>query len=610
MRIYGLLALSAVVAAPLLASAATPLDLAPDDLVVEGDPGVFEQELTAETIEDGLNVFTLTLTADEPTVVKPFKLKFSFPSADVNAYWHSGQQIDRVTYFRTRFTAESTGRAPVLCFYNSRQQNRVTIAASETRHRVGFSCVLREEDLRFYPAMAFAAAPAPPTTRYRVRVRVDTRPIAYHRALDGVRRWWQSSPGYERAPTPDGAKQAVYSTWYSYHQNLDPDRIVAECERAAALGCGVVIIDDGWQTLDSSRGYRFTGDWEPERIPDLRGMIDRIHATGMKAVLWYAPPLIGLEAKRFEAFDGKYLSVRSGMGAGVLDPRYPEVRAMMIDTYETALRRWDLDGFKFDFIGTYKVRDPQLVELTAEGGRDFASVDDAVDHLMAQITGRLRAIKPDVLIEFRQPYVGPEMQKFGNMFRGTDCANNAAVNRAETVNLRLLCGSGAVHSDMVAWRQEEPAHSAALQILNVLFSVPQISVRLGEQPPEHTQMLRRWLGYWNDNRALLLDGEFLPGSPAANFPSVTAVKDGKQVTALYETPVARQQADGLHTLDVVNASGEEVVYLDLSEGWGAARLRVFDVLGNLVAEKTSPTPQGVHRIEAPLSGLVRIERAD
>ena len=84
MRIFSLLALSAVAAAPCLASAATPLDLAPENLVVEGDPGAFERELTAETVEDGLKVFTFTLTADEPAVVKPFKLKFSFPSADIN----------------------------------------------------------------------------------------------------------------------------------------------------------------------------------------------------------------------------------------------------------------------------------------------------------------------------------------------------------------------------------------------------------------------------------------------------------------------------------------------------------------------------------------------
>jgi len=38
-----------------------------------------------------------------------------------------------------------------------------------------------------------------------------------------------------------------------------------------ALDTVLIIVDDGWQTLDSARGYAYTGDWQPERMPDMKG---------------------------------------------------------------------------------------------------------------------------------------------------------------------------------------------------------------------------------------------------------------------------------------------------------------------------------------------------
>ena len=42
---------------------------------------------------------------------------------------------------------------------------------------------------------------------------------------------------------------------------------------------------------------------------------------------------------------------------------------------------------------------------------------------------------------------------------------------------------------------EDPVEHAALQILNILFSVPQISVRLHEIPQQHKDMIAFWMKY-------------------------------------------------------------------------------------------------------------------
>src|SRR5204862_5578675 len=131
-------------------------------------------------------------------------------------------------------------------------------------------------------------------------------------------------------------------------------------------------------------------------------------------------------------------------------------------------------------------------------------------------------LRPEVMIEFRQPYIGPLIRKFGNMLRAGDCPNSALANRVKTVDLRLLSGQTAVHADMIMWHPTERVESAALQLLNILFAVPQVSVRLEQLPPDHRAMLAFWVGYWNSNRPVLLDGAIEPLFPAANYPLVVA----------------------------------------------------------------------------------------
>ena len=165
----------------------------------------------------------------------------------------------------------------------------------------------------------------------------------------------------------------------------------------------------------------------------------------------------------------------------MLDPRFPEVRAFLISIYENALREWDIDGFKLDFIDMFRFdgEDPAVSENYA--GRDIKSLPEAVDRLLSETMAHLNRIKPGILIEFRQAYIGPAIRKYGSMFRAGDCPADVLSNRVRTIDLRLSSGSTAVHSDMLEWNSADSAESAALQFLNILSSVPQISVRPGAE---------------------------------------------------------------------------------------------------------------------------------
>jgi alpha-galactosidase len=587
-------------------SATIPIQFNSDLIKIEGDLKDFEASWTSKELEKGLKVIDLQLKS--PTAATPprFSVKWDFPSIDITAFWNPNISVDKVNYYRNRVTSRASSQAPVSTFLNARDMNRLTFACSDALNKILIQSYLREEDARFYCTIVFFDEKIPPLKEYSIQIRVDTRNIPYYNALDDVSKWWAAQENYEPAPVPDLAKWPMYSTWYSFHQNLNADDVINECTIAKKLGFDAVIVDDGWQTLDSQRGYAFTGDWEPVRIPDMKSFVQRVHQLELKFLLWYSLPFIGENSKNYPQFKGKYLTYWEGQGTYVLDPRYPEVREFIINTYEKALKEWELDGFKLDFIARFAANEQTL--LTASDGRDYASVNKAVDKLMTDVMSRLRAVKPDILIEFRQPYIGPLMRKYGNMFRATDCPNMAVINRARTTDIRLLCGNTAVHSDMFMWHSNDSVETAALQILNILFSVPQLSVRLDSIPEEHLEMVEFWINYWRENRDVLLDGEFIPVNPGAVYPMILSRTENKTIAVLYNDMNIVVDGSESENLDIVNAKSSEYVILDLTSDMGNVITESYDCSGNLVKKRTLALKKGVYKFLVPKSGLLTITK--
>lgn len=588
---------------PAPTTAGQDLIIHPDSIFVEGDLGLFSVEKTVETEIEGVQLITFSFTAGQASELQPIAIQFKFPSLDISGYWNPGISVDKVNYYYSGITSKASRYAPVLSFYNGGLQNRICIALSDALNQSVIKSELKEEDVHFHPTIKLFQEKMPATTAYSIALRIDTRGIPYYEAIDDVASWWAGNPEYKPMAVPDGAKNPMYSTWYSYHQGISAEEIVAECKVAKSLGCGAVIVDDGWQTKDGNRGYAFTGDWNPDRIPDMKGFVEDVHAEGMQFILWYSLPFMGEKAKNYDQFKGKYLRYWESQGTYVLDPRYPEVREYIVNTYIKALEDWNLDGFKLDFIGRFY--SDQDTKLSRENGRDIASVNEATDVLMTEITTRLTAIKPDILIEFRQPYTGPLMRKYGNMFRGVDAPNNAVANRIETVNLRILSQGTAVHSDMFIWRKEETVEQAALQILNILYSVPQLSVKLAEIPETHLDMIRYWFGYWNENRNVLLEGDFFPGNPGACYPSLTAREGEKQISTAYED-IVLEVLPGIEKLDIVNAKATQPVAFRLGEPRNGA-LTIKDCKGTVIIELEVSFAKGIHEIEIPISGMASLD---
>jgi len=331
--------------------------------------------------------------------------------------------------------------------------------------------------------------------------------------------------------------------------------------------------------------------------------VKRIHDLGMKYMLWYSLPFVGYDSRNYAKFKGKYLYTNDIMLASVLDPRFPEVRQFLIDLYCKALKDWDLDGFKLDFIDRLalpeNVIDPAVAENYA--GRDFKNISQATDVLMTGIMEALKAIKPDILIEFRQKYIGPAIRKYGNMFRAADCPGDITANRIRIADLRLSSGMTAVHGDMLRWDYRESAESAAKQLLAVLYSVPQISVKFNEIPADHQAMIRYRLDFYKKHLDALVKGKFHPSFPDMNYPLLRGESDAEAVSTVYvnnlSVPCDKLAPDFKEI--VVNASSVPEVLVNLPVDAAAV---VRDCCGNKVAEFT--VEAGLSAVYVPVSGDV------
>lgn len=571
----------------------------------------FQWDWEELNVEEGLSILKIKFWADQPLTPKPLQLLWKIPAINLKGIWRSNAVFNKRMHAEWEGTTLVKSRAavdaPVLCLFGHDDENVHTFACSDATNTVELGAGTHEETGQKYCTLRLFMERLPAIDHYEIQLRLDNRIIPYEENLLEVADWWTGFIQYKPMPVPEAARLPVYSTWYAYHQDLDKAALLIECEIANKMGYEVIIIDDGWQTNDNKRGYAYTGDWKPERFPDMTGFVHEIKHRGMKVVLWFSVPFIGRYSKAYQLFQGKFLHESEEWKAAIVDPRYPEVRAYLISIYTKALQEWHLDGFKLDFIDEFIAYEDTV--LTKENGRDYASVNEAVIRLMGDIADALTTIKPDVLIEFRQRYTGPAMRKFGSMFRAFDCPNDAISNRVRTVDLRLLCGNTAIHSDMFRWNYSEAVDLAALQLLNILFSVPQLSVRLAEIPKDHLEMVRHYTQYWLENRSILLQGSFKAKSPLANYPLVFASNGIKIIYSVYESVIFALD-ESFEEFDLINGKADEQIVFECLEDFGICQIRIFDCQGHLDWESIEAFDEGVHALEVPVAGLITIVKQE
>ena len=575
-----------------------------DSVVLACDnPGPWTFATSAARMDDGTSELDITLDAREAAAPPEFSVSINVPQCDTWHRWsHELESVVMKPHWKSKLETRLSSGYPFVGFVGSDDANRITVACSEAKRRVVFAeAGGHEEKATVSVKLAFFTEPEAPLSSYSVRLRFDRRGVFFGDAIADASRWVTDSARLAPAPVPPDAFAPVYSTWYSFHQNISDSEIEAECAEAANMGMKVVIVDDGWQTDDNNLGYAFCGDWEvsTNRFPDFAAHIERIHALGMKYMLWYSVPFVGEKSKNYERFKSMFVSNRSVGGGRILDPRFPEVRQFICGVYAKAMKDWRLDGMKLDFIDyiNFSGTDPAVKENYA--GRDIKSLAEATDRLMKDVRKAITAVKPDALIEFRQSYVGPAMRQYGNMFRARDCEGDVTANRSRIANMRLASGKTAVHADMLLWNGSDDPASSARFILSTIFGAVQYSMMLRTTPEDHKRMMRHWIEFSRRHEDALLHGAFRPHGYGENYPVIEAWNDEERIIGVYAPHrIVRVEQDGRDTY-ILNASGTDELVLDLD---APATAEVFDTYGKTSGR--SELSAGISRVNAPKGGYI------
>mgnify|MGYP004648533765 FL=1 len=535
-----------------------------DEIVIVSDnPGEWKFSASVET-EGGKEIVSIVMDAPQPCAPARFNVYFTFPQKGVFNTWTSdvscGTHLDPF-WGGSNNSSALAFRMPLYEYFDDNDTNRLTIACSESFRRVEAALGVMEEGCDICSELRFFREAEAPMSHYETKIMLDGRRVFWGKAIqDGVK-WMMEEKGLHALEAPEAAFEPLYSTWYQFHQNVTDKAVAEECKLAAELGMKTVILDDGWQTDDGNRGYAFCGDWKPtpKKFPDMASHIAAVHKLGMKYMIWYSVPYVGFNSEAYAKFEGKYLYNEHGMGCSVLDPRFPEVREHLVNLYVNALKDWNLDGFKLDFIDSFGLRgeDPAVKENYA--GRDIMNVNEAVNVLMKEVSSALKAIKPDILLEFRQQYIGPAIRQYGNMFRAADCPGNAKDNRMRIASLRLTSGTTAVHSDMIEWNLKETPENVGRAIINAIFGVIQYSAMLRDIPQEHLEVMQKWIAFADEHRETLLQSEFRPHHPELGYPVIEAESDTERIVAVYQDNVVVEAAPRGKRLYILNASGSDSI---------------------------------------------------
>ncbi len=555
--------------------------------------------------DNGRDVVTVKISSPTEATPPKFGVFFRVSGAGVQNVWTSDIEKEKFQLapqlwwkWATKYTSQLAQNTPIAVGFNSAGVSPVAIACSEAFNFLEYGLYIDDRTCEIVGRCEFFVQPVAPLKEYEVSVLLDRRGRNWVDTVKSCTEWVESKNSFTPAHVPESAYDPLYSTWYAYLQDVHDKELEKEAKLAAKLGMKTMILDDGWQKEDSKDFYSKAGDWMPvkSRFPDMKAHVAKVHEAGLKYMLWLAVPFMGNEAQNYNRFKKMFLS------DSVLDPRFPEVREYLLKTYERAVGEWGFDGLKLDFIDCFALpaQDPAIKDNYA--GRDYRSLPQAVDRLMKDVLQRLKKINPDVMIEFRQRYMGPAIRQYGNMIRAADTPADPYLNRRRICSLRLTSGKTAVHSDMLVWSKDETPQGAALPILNVLFSTIQYSMILQRVTPEHREVIQHWIKFSQEHRNALLKGDFTPHHPENGFSWVEGEDRKERIIACYAENACVKTGKPDKSVYLVNATGTSAMLVDFAAK--PSKIEAFDVFGKRVG--TLEAGEGLVRLPVPSSGYAKI----
>ncbi|MFZ0453778.1 MAG: glycoside hydrolase family 36 protein [Ignavibacteriaceae bacterium] len=173
----------------------------------------------------------------------------------------------------------------------------------------------------------------------------------YYATLKNFRKI-MSKKGLEMQKFPETSYQPIWCAW-GYERDFKVKDVLGTLPEVKKLGFKWAVLDDGWQTSE--------GDWylNPKKFPggdsSMKAFVDKIHAAGLKAKLWWAPLAVDPGTDLIKKHPDMLLLNKDGSKRDIswwdsyyLCPAYDETLSYTKNLVTKIFNVWGYDGIKID----------------------------------------------------------------------------------------------------------------------------------------------------------------------------------------------------------------------------------------------------------------------
>ncbi len=470
---------------------------------------------------------------------------------------------------------------PCFTFFNLSQENVATVGLTCVHDDVKMNAKM--DQMRCCYAFSVTVAIVPETTPFELLVSFSSKPWTQIRAV------WRKIVLPEIPVFPDAAYEPVYCTWYAVHGAITNEYLDKNAELASSLGFRTFIVDDGWSYDEMKRvcpeklaegWYRDIGNWtvSANKLPDFKKHVEYAQSLGLKYLLWTAPFFAGVcseEYKKAQNTDGDLVKNAGWSDVAFLAPD-GKTAQNAVRLLANLMTDYGLDGLKIDFLDF----------VPSDVNQPYSRACQAY---FTELSGALRQIRPDALLEFRQSYATPQMLEFGTQFRAGDVPFDYMENLKRLAQIRIMLGDNVpCHADPIYFHPGEKPENVARHFIAALAGVPMLSMDLAELTAEQTEIIRFWLGFYREHLETFKSGHWNVRYFMDTVSHITVEADWKAIVILTHPELVSCLAPQYAGKDLylLNLSGAEISCADAA---------AYDCAGRPVSGNA-----------APLGGLLRI----
>lgn len=174
-------------------------------------------------------------------------------------------------------------------------------------------------------------------------------------------------------------KAPQYNLWIELMYNPNQRDVLDYAHQVIAhqLPAGVLMIDDNWSN------YYGAFDFNKEKFPDAKKMMDQLHDMGFKVMVWICP-FISSDSEAFRELNSKKLLLLDNEGnkelswekarkpllinwwngySACLDLTNPAAKQWLQEKLDTLQKRYGIDGYKLDAGDAYFYNHPHLLSF-------------------------------------------------------------------------------------------------------------------------------------------------------------------------------------------------------------------------------------------------------